>query len=80
MPLYLGCFRGGRGKAIPPIPSVGEKAVLFEGRGDGQDDLGDKVACSPRPGFGDLAAEDEALGHLRLGTGICRPWTSVVPL
>lgn len=32
---YLGCFRGGRGKVILFIFFVGEKVVLFEGRGDG---------------------------------------------
>lgn len=72
--LYLGCFPGGWGKFLPPSP------VLLEGRGSRQDDLGDKVACSSEPGLGGITVEEEALGHLRLGSGACQDWTLAVPL
>lgn len=49
-----------------------ESTVLLEGKGARQDDLGDKVACSSEPGLLGLTAEEEALGHLRLGSGALR--------
>lgn len=59
MPLYLGCFPGRKGKSIPLSPSI-------EGRGNRQDDLGNKIACSLQSEFGEFAAKEEVLG-LRLG-------------
>lgn len=65
---------------IPPAQPCRESTVLLEGRAARQDDLGDKVACSSEPGLGGLEVEEEALGHLRLGSDACEAWTLAVPL
>lgn len=79
MPPYLGSFPGGKGRAVPLSSSTRVRTVLLGGKADGQDELGNKVACSLQPGLGQFIAQEEALGHLRLGSDTCQPWISVVP-
>lgn len=80
VPCYLRCFPGRRGRGVPLGPSMGARTVLLVGRADEQDELGNKVACSLQPELGQFITEEEALGHLTLGSDTCQPWNSVVPV
>lgn len=78
MPL-LGLLPRRVGKSHSTQPQW-ERAVLLEGKGDRQDDPGNKVDCSSEPGLRGFTVEEEALGYLSLGSGTCQPWTAVVSL